>query len=92
MPRHPITDTVALDTLTHLGDMTRTLNPDDMRIIHRIDPGAPIRIDEIHARRLDVDEHLTRPRPRRLDLRELQHLGSTSLHCSNRLGHHASCI
>ena len=69
-----VTDGPALNALAHLGDTTRALGPSDVRVLHRIHARTTIRIDEVHARRLDIDEHLTGTRLRGRNLTELEHL------------------
>src|SRR5699024_4422553 len=83
MPSDTVTDLPALNALAHLGDRPRALNSDDMRILHPIHTRTTVRIDEIHTRSLNVDEHLTGARLRSLDLTELKDLRSTSLHGTN---------
>src|SRR5699024_2316634 len=91
-PRHSVTDLPALNALAHLGDIPRALDADDVRVIHRIHTRTTVRVDEIHARSLDVDEHLAGAGLRSLDLTELKDFRSTGLHRTNCLGHDASCI
>src|SRR5699024_9758646 len=92
MPGDTVSDLPALDALAHLGDAACALGSDDMRVVHRIHARTTVRIDEIHARSLNVDEHLAGAGLRSLDLTELKDLRSTSLHRTHCLGHHASCI
>src|SRR5699024_10986954 len=92
MPSDTVADGEALHALARLGDATRALGPDDMRVLHRVHARTTIRVDEVHARGLDVDEHLTGPGNRALHRTELEDLGSTGFHRTNCLGHDASCI
>src|SRR5699024_12473280 len=92
VPGDTVTDGPALTTLAHLGDATGALGADDMRVLHRIHARTAIRVDEVHARGLDVDENLTGARLWGLDLTEIEDPGSTGFHRTNCLGHDASCI
>src|SRR5699024_4896629 len=92
MPGDTITDGEALDALADLGDAAGALGTDDMRELHRVHARTAIRVDEVHARRLDIDEHLTGSGNRGGHLTELEDLGSTGFHRTNCLGHDASCI
>src|SRR5699024_12801615 len=92
VPANSVTDSPALNALARLGNITRALHADDMRVIHRIHTRTTVRVDEIHARSLDVDEHLAGAGLRSLDLTELKDFRSTGLHRTNCLGHDASCI
>src|SRR5699024_7186530 len=78
VPGHTVADLPALNALAHLGDMPGALDADDMRVLHRIDTRTTVRVNEVHARSLDVDEHLTGARLRSLDITELQDFRSTS--------------
>src|SRR5699024_7790857 len=92
MPGDTVPDLPGLDALAYLGDVSRALDADNVRVLHRVHTRTTVRVDEIHARGLDVDEHLTRARLRSLDLTELEDLRSTGFHRTNCLGHDASCI
>src|SRR5699024_1638450 len=76
MPSNTITGREALHTFADLGDATGALGADDMRVLHRVHTRTTIRVDEVHARGLDIDEHLTGPGDRGLHLTELEDLGS----------------
>src|SRR5699024_297568 len=74
MPCDTVADGPALDTFADGSDAARALRANDVRKLHRIHTGTAIRIDEVHARGLDVDEHLTGPGDWGLHLTELEDL------------------
>ena len=61
-----------INAVAHLGDVSRALDADDMRVLHRVYARTTILIDEVHTRRLDIDEHLTVTRLRGRNLTELE--------------------
>ena len=75
-------DTVAdQPAVNALGDVSRALDADDMRLLHRMHTRTTARVAEIHARNLD--ELHARPRLRNLDLAELEGQRPTILHSTN---------
>ena len=55
--------TLMVDSLAHLGNVSGAFDADDMRVLHRMHTRTTVRVDEVHARSLDVDERPTRAGP-----------------------------
>src|SRR5690606_3091484 len=75
-PRHAVADGEVGDTLAYRADRARPFRSGDVREVHRIDTGAAVGVDEVHAGSGDVHEDLALPglRIRRVD--DGEHLGS----------------
>jgi hypothetical protein len=90
-PRHAIARREAAHVGADRVDLARALEPGDERHRPRIEPGAEVHVDVVHADRAHADAHLTRPRIAELALVEREDLGSSGRsHGDRRDLHEAS--
>ena len=87
MPSDTVTDLPALNAFARLGDASRALDADNMRILDRVHSRTTVRVDEIHARSLDVDGHLPWARLRSLDVTELKDFRCICMQLTNCLAY-----